>query len=162
MQLKDTVFKPTISTAMLISSYFFIKKDYLEYDRYLICTAALFMASKLNNEHKGIEFFVLSYFKLLNKIKGNDTNPPLQNDEKNELITKIINSEMIIFKVMFENEGNIFGVELASYRYVNDYIKSLFHESKRKLVADYANTYLNDTFFTTIPLIYGEKEIALS
>lgn len=160
-QASDHISKGTVSAAMLIANYFFIKKDYMEYNRHLIWTAALFLASKINNEHRRIDCFVLRYYKMLNKLKGLFADPPLQSEEKEEIVEGIVNAELAIVKVMFTYEDTIIGTE-SPYKYLNDYIRSLFLDKDQYIVYQYAVTYLNDTFFTTLPLVHGAKEIALS
>ena len=162
LQLRDPVQRLTLSSSMLITNYFFVKKDYMEYDRYLIWVASLFLASKLNNEHKSIDYFVLAYSKVMNRIKEISTDPPLLPEEKEKITNSIIAHELLIFKEMFEKEGSIIGIDLGCYKYVHEYIRSLFQEKEYYFISQYAVTYVNDWFFTLAPLLYGEKEIALA
>ena len=128
----------------MITHYFFIKKDYLEYDRYLICVSALFLASKIHNEHKSIDYFVLAYSKAMNRIKEIATDPPLLPEEKEKLTNSIIAYELVIIKEMFEKEGTLIGNDVLSYKYIHEYVRLLFHESVHQTLLVYSTSYLND------------------
>ncbi len=63
---------------MLIASYFFYKKSYLNYDRMIVCAASLFLASKIFNEYGMIKQFIDSYYQVVNLANGVETPPKLE------------------------------------------------------------------------------------
>jgi len=153
--------KHTVSAAMLLTSFFYVKKDYLEYDRLQVWTAALFYASKLFNELRRIDYYILAYHKMLNKMEGIENPPPLEEMDKEDICKGLLHTELTIAKVMFENEGDVIGNDLP-YSYIVKYSTSMFStEDWRKLIP-YVTGYINDTFFTTLPLLFDSKEIALA
>lgn len=95
-----------------------------------------------------------------NKISGKEFDAPIEKDVRDEIQEEIVSAELSIVKVMFDKDGDIVGRELP-YKYINDYINSMFLDEHKSIMFQFASTYVNDMFFTIIPLIIGPKEIAL-
>lgn len=62
---------------------------------------------------------------------------------------------------MFNETGKIIGNDLP-YKYLNDYVNAWFSEENRPVILELSTVYVNDTFFTLIPLLYGPKEVAFA
>ena len=59
-----------MSGAMWVTSYFFYKKSYLKYDRFVIAIASIFLSTKVFNEYQSIEHFCKGYHKVVEMSKG--------------------------------------------------------------------------------------------
>lgn len=76
---------------MIYVNLFFIKNCYLNYERELICNAALYLSAKLYNQKRKISDFALNYHKL-KKFEGQPPKP-LLDEEKNKIIDKLCKAE---------------------------------------------------------------------
>ena len=85
---------------MLLTTVFFSRRCYLNYDRFMVCTAALFLASKIFNERKKIDYFYLNYHNMRNKMVGLVAPPPLLDAERTRLEQRLCAAECLLLKTV--------------------------------------------------------------
>ncbi|CAI2376594.1 unnamed protein product [Moneuplotes crassus] len=158
----DHVSKLIVSGAMVLINYFFVNRSYYEYDRVLMCTAALYLSTKMNGQHRRIEYYAFGYHNINNKLtNGDEIIKPLSDEMKEEIIEKITNAELQIVKTMFGKDGGMVGVDLP-YKYISDYVYKLFKKENINNIFYLATWIVNDACFTVLPLTFGPKEIAFA
>jgi hypothetical protein len=91
---------------MQITNFFFLKRSFLNYDRFLVATAAMFLAGKIFNENKRIESFSSNYLKAKTQfLFGGGMIKPLSEDEIKATSSKLCRLECLILKTMIDHSG---------------------------------------------------------
>ncbi len=103
----------TISSAMLLTSFFFVQRSFLNYDRFKVGTASLFLASKMFNESIRIDHFIFAHHKAYSTVMGGAGLVSISDEEKHQLIKNITRLESLLMKTMLDHCGRIFGNDLA-------------------------------------------------
>jgi hypothetical protein len=104
---------------------------------------------------------LLAYHKVLCDLEGIQLAPPPDAATKEAYSKSIVKAELAIVKTMFSQKGTIIGSDLP-YRYAHEYLRVLFTSEEYALLLPIVITYVNDVFFTSVPLVYGSKEIGLA
>lgn len=87
----------TVAVSMMYTNLFYIDKTYLEYERGLVCCAAILIASKALYEKVRINDICIQYWQC--KHKGRIC-PPINDDAKKKIIDQIFKTECTILRVI--------------------------------------------------------------
>jgi len=151
-----------VSAAMLITNFFFTKRSFMSYDRFLIGIAALFLASKIYNENKWIDQFSKNFLRARSiHLKESETIKEPTEQEVKDTSEWICKYEALILKSMMDHTGMIFGHDLP-YWVLRKYVDALIDVEDGEWVYNAALHFLNDSFFTRSPLIHSSNELALA
>jgi len=142
-----------VSLAIIYNNYFFIKKSYVNHDRYVIGAASLFLAAKKYAYHKRLIEFCHIYHRM---VIAQDSSMGIFDDETHTHIKSLIlNAELSLLRVMD------FRLDV---RLPNAYVGQLVNifAKKDQSVMNTALTLAYDSVRTEAILLYSGKLIALA
>ncbi|CAI2376246.1 unnamed protein product [Moneuplotes crassus] len=154
----------TMSGAMWLTSYFFYKKSYLNYDRFGICIAALFLCSKIFNEYIATKYYCESYYKIMFVHRG-VIPKPLDEKKLKEIDGKLLKNEALLIELLITECKTLpLHEAVESYSLMDSFLQKLFSsdEDELKKVKKAAIFFLNDSFYTVASLVHKPCDVVLA
>ncbi|KAM9957835.1 hypothetical protein ACTFIW_012807 [Dictyostelium discoideum] len=136
----------TIATAISYFHRFFIRHQLKDHDRFVVATACLFLAGKVEETPRKLDDVIKVSYMIKNKKKDGDKMVAISQQEHNNLKNKILQNEhLILTTIAFE-----LAVE-HPYKYLLEYMKSI---QGSKNLCQVAWNFVNDSLRTSLCLHY--------
>ncbi|KAN0042323.1 hypothetical protein ACTFIV_004886 [Dictyostelium citrinum] len=136
----------TIATAISYFHRFFIRHQLKDHDRFVVATACLFLAGKVEETPRKLDDVIKVSYMIKNKKKEGDKMVAITQQEHNNLKIKILQNEhLILTTIAFE-----LAVE-HPYKYLLEYMKSI---QGSKNLCQVAWNFVNDSLRTSLCLHY--------
>jgi cyclin T len=137
----------TIATAIVYFHRFFARKDFQDFDRYIIATACLFLGGKVEETHKKLRDVIVETYKLRHKKEIVMDSREYLDLREEILVAERQVLQAIAFDLTVEHP----------YKYLLNYVKVI--EGNRNL-AQVAWNFVNDSLRTTLCLQFRPQLIA--
>ena len=143
------------SIAMNLTNYFFVKKNYMNYDRLTLACAAILLATKIENSQNKFNEISKEYFKYHNKIYGG-ANTFFRNEDIQQIKDDIGRYEIELLKTLnFDVPKNL------PFDYIYVYTAILYPDNENDISA-VAIKIAHDSFFTYANNIYKYYVVAIA
>ena len=147
-----------LCVANYLVNFFFTFRSYVNYDRHIVCTAALMLACKLNDEKNTASNFAKYFYTMTCKIKNMQTPPPYESKHESENLEKIFKAELKILKtIQFDLEVDV------PINHVDELVHHLFgHLEDRAILLNIARAFGNECMRSIAPLCVHPRIVAIA
>lgn len=154
LKLEDHI----LCVANYLVNYFFTFRSYVNYDRHVVCTAALMLSCKLHDEKNSASNFAKQFYTMQCKMKQMQTPPPYESRHESENLEKIFKAELKILKtIQFDLEVDV------PISHVDDLVHRLFsHVDDRAILLNISRAFGNECMRSIAPLCVPPRVVAVA
>ena len=147
-----------LCVANYLVNYFFTFRSYVNYDRHIVCTAALMLSCKLHDEKNTASNFAKQYYTMQYKMKQMMTPPPYESRHESENLEKIFKAELKILKtIQFDLEVDV------PITHVDELVHRLFsHVEDRAILLNISRAFGNECMRSIAPLCLPPRVVAIA
>lgn len=154
LKLSDRI----LCAANYLVNFFYTFRSYVNYDRHVVCTAALMLACKLHDEKNSSSTFAKQLYAMTCKVKNVLTPPPYESRNESENLEKLFKAELKILKtIQFDLEIDL------PLDYVDELVYCLFANLEdRAMLLNVSRAFGNECMRSIAPLCVSSRTVAVA
>ena len=154
LKLSDRI----LCAANYLVNFFYTFRSYVNYDRHVVCTAALMLSCKLHDEKNTSSNFAKQLYAMTCKVKHQQTPQPYESRHETENLEKIFKAELKILKtIQFDLEIDV------PLNYIDDLVHRLFsHLEDRAMLLNISRAFGNECMRSIAPLCIQPRTVAVA